>query len=844
MVDPATVTPANAYKANDSKQPSSAQVSKEPESFKYNPSKTVIQFSESQKIADIISAVIRDSEYVRNIIKDVGKKPNIPDQYGMINYFMVRIEVTNTDVIDTTTKKPFQKFTYVVTPYKTHVTKVPTYAQQEYKEEDFKRICLREYNYIYTGQNIDVLNFKLNFNTLFFEAVPAAMGNKDVPSAKTGAGPTNDPSAKQTGVAQEKVQSEQVPVAPAKTVPTPVQQDTGNGGQVLSDPYSTLAKKMHSAVIDAKASLITGEIEILGDPLYVATGGAGNYNPKPSTRGTTNTGEAAHLYGEVLIVINFRNPIDYDNTGMMQFDANRVPFSGIFKVNKVSSSFKEGMFKQKLEIMRMPGQVLDKNYAPSDIKNVIIAKPNLNNAVVPDATRSIAPAARLDSSSAFEQIQRGLPSPGLPGVASNFTAATGGLGGATQNLLNQTIGAVSQLSSLRSGAATVGVPLPNDVASNIRLNSSGLANLGQSSSLLSSAALLAVATNVITGNVPTKRALGVVAGAVAGAAVTSILNKPNQGSGIGEGASISIPKFTAPINPTSNELASGATIDPVALGKEAVTRAVDTAKELGTNAIAAVNQIGTGVSGLVGGIGDKIKSLSASPADPRGIAASVGVDSSKLSGLGSKLPSEVSKQLEQFANNKPEDVNLSQAADAGLVLNYIPASKVSNIPASQPYADAPTPVADLAYLKQVVAKGGRVALENLYGVTNTSKLSSNIVPPEVIAAASSVPAASVNPFNSLGIQPNGVDSSILSDKWSTVKSQLSSITGNLNIPDKNVLGSVGEKFGSLSSGPSPLDKLVNKLNDPNAPPYQGTDPIVRKRLGMPPLLDELGNEIT
>jgi hypothetical protein len=61
--------------------------------------------------------------------------------------------------------------------------------------------------------------------------------------------------------------------------------------------------------------------------------------------------------------------------------------------------------------------------------------------------------------------------------------------------------------------------------------------------------------------------------------------------------------------------------------------------------------------------------------------------------------------------------------------------------------------------------------------------------------------------------------------------------------------SVAAKFGSLSSSVgTPLNKLmnsaVNKLNDPKAPPYTGNDPIIRARLGLPPAVDEFGNEIT
>jgi hypothetical protein len=32
-----------------------------------------------------------------------------------------------------------------------------------------------------------------------------------------------------------------------------------------------------------------------------------------------------------------------------------------------------------------------------------------------------------------------------------------------------------------------------------------------------------------------------------------------------------------------------------------------------------------------------------------------------------------------------------------------------------------------------------------------------------------------------------------------------------------------------------MDNAVNRLSDPNAAPYTGADPIVRARLGLPPI---------
>ena len=81
MVDPSTVEKPNAYKADGSKQPSPESQAKEPEKVKYTPGKTVVQFAEGMNINDAITAVIRDSMYIRDMLKDVKK--NI-DQYGML----------------------------------------------------------------------------------------------------------------------------------------------------------------------------------------------------------------------------------------------------------------------------------------------------------------------------------------------------------------------------------------------------------------------------------------------------------------------------------------------------------------------------------------------------------------------------------------------------------------------------------------------------------------------------------------------------------------------------------------------------------------------------------------
>ena len=828
MADPGDNEKPNAYKANGKEQPSAEKQVKEPESVKYTPGKSVVQFAEETNIHEIITSVIRDSEYSRNILKNI--KDSI-DQFGMIEYFNIKIEVTNRDVINEVSKKPFQEFTYIVSPYKVHYKRLPNYGSDLIKEEELKKLSAREYNFIYTGQNLDVLNFKLNFNNLFFEAVPEAMGNKDTPASKTGAAPSNGAQVKTSGTDAETLQQNEVPLNPVKTDPTytKVNSSGPNAGQPLDDPYSVLAKTMHNAIVNSMSNMVTGDLEILGDPFYLVTGGMGNYNPKPDGRGKYKDGSANHHYGQLMITVNFRNPIDinsYENGGMMYFDAKRVPFSGVYQVTNVVSSFKEGMFKQRLNIIRVPGQILDHNLKPSDPADRLKLSPALEDQTVPNTSRELAPSQRLDSQSGFNQLNRGLPSPGLPGEGSNFTGAPGGLGGMMGPVMNQTYGLVSRSGALMAGSSVIGQPLPTDVASNIRLNSSGLGAIAQNS--LATSALVAVAANVLTGNLPLKRAAGVVAGAVAGAAIASAIKKPNLGSGIGAGATLSIPSPSSlPSSPTANDIKFGATIDATSLPAGSVNNISGVVGQIGSAAMDTVTGIGKGVGDLVRGVGDKISALTASPSDPEGIGAKTGIDVSKLSGLAPGLQSNVLGQIKSLVSNVPPNVNLNQSIASGVNIGNMTAAQINNLPPTAPYTTAPKPEVESSYVNQVVARGGIPALENLYAVNNINKLSTNMIPPDTVnAALAALPSGLKNPLQNISGRFNLNDAVSIRDKINSSQQQLNGLTGQGNIFDAGLSGSMNVNFGSLTSGQSPLDKLVTKLGKSNTPPYGVNSPNI------------------
>lgn len=352
--DPQTTTKANAYRTTRTTNNSSTSTSL----LKYEANgATVVSFSSGQNISDCIAAVIADSHYTRNLLEKLGERV---DEAGMVDYFIIKPVVTNQKTMNDLKKRYYQTIKFVVTPYKVHYTKIPNYADQLFSKSKLQMRVMRDYNYIYTGKNVDVLSFKMHFNTIFYDAMSNAMGNSDRLSSQTSA--AVQPSATVRKNPDDATRSELTPNGVPASIPDS-RATTGYGevaaGQQQQDPYFALSRAMHYSITDStSAGMILGEIDILGDPFFLATGGIGNYNPKPENGkpGETSDGEAFHHYGMVLVRANFKNPEDInslDDGGLAKFNNNHVSFSGVYFVTQVTSTFNQGAFKQRIKMTRL-----------------------------------------------------------------------------------------------------------------------------------------------------------------------------------------------------------------------------------------------------------------------------------------------------------------------------------------------------------------------------------------------------------------------------------------------------------------------------------------------------------
>ena len=802
MPDPAQRPEKSAYKVTNDVDPSGDTKKEE---IKYEPKKTVTQFPENVALHEVMAAVIRDSEYVANIIKTLPI-----DDSGFVEYFIVRTEVLNKSIIDPQSKRPYQTFRFVVTPWRVHYTNIPHLESALTSEKKLKRSVLREYNYLYTGMNTEIRNFRLNFNSLYFEAVPPDNGNKNDSSSKNAARPGGS----------SHVQGKDPTIDTESTVPQPAKRSDPSATSVLppsgynaalpkNDPYSVLAKSMHEKLLNS-VSLATGEIEILGDPFFLVTGGIGNYNPKMVSALETDDGEVAHIRGQVLIAINFRNPIDINNFeqgGMFYFDSKRVPFSGVFMVTQVKSNFKDGFFNQRLNIVRIPGQLIDTNLQPNDPKDLLTTTENTADKVVPAETRAVDYGQRLEAD--LSVLERGLPD-----SENNFTASVGGLGGNDVDQMNQSFGGFSISEGLSSGSSPIGTPLPDDVLRNVRLSQISLADLSLEN-LESAAKVDQTIKNLFS--YPNNPEVESLSNNLIANSIDNSLSINNLGSGIGEGSQLRISESDVKLTKNSLSYTNGI---PVLL------------KQLSQSSVLGLKN--NKVAGILGNSSNLINSKLGTVADPMAISSNVGIDASRVSGLGSILQSKVGDDVLKY-KDVPEDVNLNQAVRDGLRLENLSAEDFANLPPTQPATKAPPPTVNEEYLAKVVAGGGVGALANYFGVSDVSKISQSLISKNSInSALENVSQSNINPYSNLRVNHSVSDLDSYLNKVQSSKSQLSSVTGQSFIRDTTSQGSVGSIFGSRSLGSNPLDKLVNNIENINTPSYTGKDTEIKNNLNQPP----------
>lgn len=312
------------------------------------------KFEKGTKINKIIEEVILISQYGKAAI-------NSANDENMIPWFRIEPQVFVIDdpAFEERTGKTARIWVYNIVPYEVNSSVFPAPNSLNSVAKRAKQV-VKSYDYLYSGDNKDVLGFDIKFNAAFFTAISADYGELNAGEKNsnregmTASEPAPALSAGDTpGGKPVEGRIEKVPLVRDFTV-----------GSYNIDRGQNLARQFHQALINSDIDLITADLEIWGDPYYLTDSGMGNYNAPSSNASVclNQDGCADYQRGQVHIQVNFRTPIDYNQDGTMEFPEDAIAvegFSGIYRILTVNTTIAGNKFTQTLGLLREKNQTME-----------------------------------------------------------------------------------------------------------------------------------------------------------------------------------------------------------------------------------------------------------------------------------------------------------------------------------------------------------------------------------------------------------------------------------------------------------------------------------------------------
>jgi len=321
-----------------------------------------MRFSQDTDITAAIDAVILNSDYATDQLQE----HNI-DKAGMRKWWRVDTQVytiSTKENLGQTGTKP-RIIVYRIVPFGVHTSKTTTVGKKAPGFDELEKQCVKVYDYLYTGKNVDVLNFHIEFKAGFTGKMGATSFKKTIDN-KQQAAASGAESGDKTNL--NPLPTGQAPERKLGVIPQAVNftgtstSSDGQGGGGIEDEKTRAARQFHEAITSA-AGMLQLDLKIIGDPYFIAQSGMGNYTSAPTQYQNLNSDGTVNYQGsEVDIKINFRTPIDINQTtGLYDFgksskSAPVLTWSGIYQVTKVVSHFDNGQFTQVLSGPRRNGQ--------------------------------------------------------------------------------------------------------------------------------------------------------------------------------------------------------------------------------------------------------------------------------------------------------------------------------------------------------------------------------------------------------------------------------------------------------------------------------------------------------
>ena len=409
----------------------------------YDTTRAIFSINYGTTIEKLLEYVIRNSSYIQDQLV-------VPDGASQEAYQARREEMKNKPLnwfriipkvrileFDDIRKIYAKEYTYTVRPYKIYNVK------NDLAPQGIVVTPVKNYNYIFTGKNSDIIDLDIQFNALYYSAQTAYRNNLAATA------PTGDSIT--TNYEYQNAENYEGGIHPKGTnfnaVMPLVMKPVVQNSKAVATGNPTTAKEVAaadistSAMSSSQADMLGVKLRIIGDPDYIkqddifyskSTKTMTEINPAIDPRLLPKGGSLVMDDGGVYVQLLFKIPKDIDDTtGFMKYDGvqrNSV-FSGLYQVIQVTSNFSQGRFIQDLDLVRLGRQIAfdyvgsnnDKSDArpPSDmtpkVLGVPLSTPTIpTNAVPGGSSPSVAESADSATNQTAGQNQP-------PALANNAT---------------------------------------------------------------------------------------------------------------------------------------------------------------------------------------------------------------------------------------------------------------------------------------------------------------------------------------------------------------------------------------------------------------------------------------
>lgn len=306
---------------------------KNPASNSTNNKASIMSVSAGMQIVQFIDQIMRNSSYITDqqlyIVdpntKEIKPNPNPPG--GIVAWYKISVEATQL-AYDEKRKDHAYRMRYIITPYAINELPSDWFQNSRYRGSH------KSYNYWFTGQNKEILNFEQEYNNLY----RLVISGLDVPVKKAKTDFRKPDQYRRT------------------FLPTSENHAKGADSEV-NEPADNAASFFYSPTDQAKVRL-----RLVGDPAWMQQGEVAegvdartfNFNPF-NDDGTINYDSQ-----EVVFDISWNQPSDYDfNTGLTELNrtetngdgsyARQPQFNYTYTAIKCKNIFSKGRFEQELE---------------------------------------------------------------------------------------------------------------------------------------------------------------------------------------------------------------------------------------------------------------------------------------------------------------------------------------------------------------------------------------------------------------------------------------------------------------------------------------------------------------